>query len=211
MVPGIEKLFSKTYILGGSPCSGKSTVAERLSTQFKLQYYKVDDYEKEHLSRCDPKRHPVMFRYSRMGWNEIWVRPVSVQVEEEFEYYRERFEMIVQDLSEYDHRGPIVLEGAAYLPELISEYKADRKRVLYMVPTKAFQIHHYRQRPWINHILKECDNPKQAFENWMMRDHLFGQEILRQAAAYNYETMLIDGEQSLDRQIEQVSSYFGLL
>ena len=35
--------------------------------------------------------------------------------------------------------------------------KLDPQKVLYMVPTKAFQIHHYSQRAFIQHILKDCD------------------------------------------------------
>jgi len=118
--------------------------------------------------------------------------------------------MIIQDLEHYDIEKPILLEGAAYLPELVSQCNADPKKVIYMVPTKEFQLHHYRQREWIHHILKECDDPKQAFTNWMMRDQQFGQEILRQAEVRNYETILVDGKKSVDEQYEKVRTYFRL-
>lgn len=208
--PDTQILFSEAYILGGSPCSGKSTVAEKLSDQFNFQYYKVDDFEKEHSNRCQPDLHPTMFKYSRMGWNEIWSRPVSIQVEEELKYYRERFEMIIEDLDQYDPGKPMILEGAAYLPELLKEYKANPGKVLYMVPTKEFQVHHYHQRPWIKQILKECTSPEHAFENWMMRDYLFGQQVLRQAKIYHFMTLIVDGRLSISDQFEQVRQYFKL-
>ena len=66
-----KRLFSQTYILGGSPCSGKSTIAERLSSEFNLSYYKVDDHEREHSNRCHPEHHPVMYKYAKMNWNVI--------------------------------------------------------------------------------------------------------------------------------------------
>jgi adenylate kinase family enzyme len=203
-------LLSQAYILGGSPCSGKSTIAERLAAQYGLHYYKVDDHEEDHAKRCDPVRHPVMVAYSKMRWNDIWSRPVEFQVREEFTYYRERFEMIVQDLDTYDTGKPLILEGAAYFPDLIKSYGVDPQRVLYMVPTHAFQVRHYQQRPWIHHILRECDDPEQAFENWMMRDHLFGQEILRQAEVNHYRTLVVDGKQSIDELFEIVRDYLGL-
>lgn len=31
------------YILGGSPCSGKSTIAGMLQKEYGFYYYKVDD------------------------------------------------------------------------------------------------------------------------------------------------------------------------
>lgn len=207
MTPKVRTLFSQAYILGGSPCSGKSTVAERLAAQYGLQYYKVDDHEEDHARRCDPVRHPVMVAYSKMSWNAIWSRPVELQVREEFAYYRERFEMIVQDLDHYDAGKPLILEGAAYFPDLIEPHAVNTQRVLYMVPTHAFQIQHYQQRPWIRHILDECEEPEQAFENWMMRDHLFGQEILRQAEVNHYRTLVIDGKQSVDELFEIVRDH----
>ena len=32
------------YYLGGSPCCGKSTIAEKLSKKYGFKYYKVDDF-----------------------------------------------------------------------------------------------------------------------------------------------------------------------
>ncbi len=34
----------KSYYIGGSPCAGKSTVAEILSQEYDLYYFKVDDF-----------------------------------------------------------------------------------------------------------------------------------------------------------------------
>jgi 2-phosphoglycerate kinase len=205
--PKTRELFAQAYILGGSPCSGKSTIAERLSKEFDLHDYKVDDYEREHLARADPERHPTMHTYAKMDWDEVWMRPPQQQVEEEFAFYWERFEMVVQDLAAYSGERPLLLEGAALLPDLLEQNGVDAQRVMFLVPTKAFQLHHYSQRPWIKQILRNCDDPEQAFENWMMRDHLFGQEILRQAKARHYETLVVDGNQSVDEQYEKVKAH----
>lgn len=70
-------LFSNAFILGGSPYSAKSTIAEKLSAQFDFQYYKVDDHEQDHIGRSTPERHPVMHRYSNMSWQEIWSQPAK--------------------------------------------------------------------------------------------------------------------------------------
>ena len=32
------------YIIGGSPCSGKSTIAEMIAEKYDFNYFKVDDY-----------------------------------------------------------------------------------------------------------------------------------------------------------------------
>jgi len=93
---------------------------------------------------------------------------------------------------------------------LIKPYGVDPRHVIYIVPTKEFQVHHYQLRPWVQIILNECEDPRQAFDNWMMRDHLFGQEILRQARACNYQTIVVDGKLGVDEQFEKVRNHLGL-
>ena len=204
------RLFENAYILGGSPCSGKSTIAERLAAQFDLPLYKVDDHEQEHARRCQPERQPTMHRFTQRSWDEIWSRPAALQVEEELDYFRERFDLILEDLQAYDLGKPLLLEGAAFLPELISRAEVRRDRVLYMVPTLTFQLHHYQQRPWIRGILDQCTDPDQAFANWMLRDHLFGQEVLRQARDYQLAAVIVDGSLSVDEQFKEVVSWLHL-
>jgi adenylate kinase family enzyme len=206
----LKENLSQAYIIGGSPCSGKSTIAEKLANEYQLGYYRVDDYYQAHVKRCNPDDHPTMYKIADMSWNEIWSRPVSLQVSEEIAYYRELFGMILDDLATYEPGKAIIFEGAALLPELIAKSDIDARKVLFMVPTKAFQIHHYSQRGFINHILKECDDPEKAFENWMMRDHQFGKEILRQAENRNYKTILVDGSQDIDELYDRVKKQFGL-
>jgi hypothetical protein len=58
--------------------------------------------------------------------------------------------------------------------------------------------------------LRECDDPQQVFENWMMRDHLFGQEILRQAQAHHCHAIVVDGTRSIDELLGDVKAYWGL-
>lgn len=204
------KLFSNCYVLGGSPCSGKSTLAERLAAEFDLHYYKVDDHQAEHLKRCDPVRHPIMAGFAKMTWNEIWMRPVELQVAEEFGFYRELSGLILEDLSAHDGSQPVLLEGAAFLPEWVNQWGIPRNRAIFMVPTNAFQRHHYQQRGWIKDILQSCADPDIAFDNWMARDHIFGLEIYEQAQQFHYPTIIIDGQKDINCVYHEIVEYFRL-
>ena len=206
----LARIFTNSFVLGGSPCSGKSTIASRLSSYYGLQVYKVDDHEQAHLNRIDPARHPTMYAYSTMDWNEIWSRPVPIQVQDELAFYREKSEMILQDLLEFEEGSPLILEGAAFLPELIYPWGIDKKQCVYLIPSKDFQVHHYEQRPWISQILESCDNPQVAFQNWMERDHQFGLAIIQQLTFYPYHSIIIDGNLSLDQVYDRVAAFFDL-
>jgi hypothetical protein len=105
---------------------------------------------------------------------------------------------------------PVVLEGAAFLPELIHQYPLKCAHVVFMIPTMKFQLHHYRQRPWVQSILHECRDPKQAFENWMKRDELFGQEVTRQANANGFRVIVVNGSVNIQEQFEIIKTQFEL-
>jgi 2-phosphoglycerate kinase len=204
----LQSIFSSSFILGGSPCSGKSTIAERLSQDLDMTYYKVDDHIMHHLEKANPQEHPTMTAYAKMNWNEIWSRPVELQVAEEFRYYTEQFPMILEDLQAFKKKNSLIMEGAAFLPSLVHTWGIEPHQVLFMVPTKSFQIEHYSKRPWIDQILNECTDPQKAFANWMERDHLFGKEIIRQAQSLNYRNVIIDGSLSEDALYTKVKKHF---
>ena len=205
-----KELFSHAYILGGSPCSGKSTIAEMLSAQYDLCYYKVDDHDPDHMRQADPIQQPVMFKYTKIGWDDVWSQSVETLLTDELTYYHERFAFVLNDLSQLIDGAPPLLEGAAFLPDLICRYPVNPEHVTFMIPTLEFQIEHYSQRPWIQSILGECHNPKQAFENWMKRDHLFGLEVIRQANDHGYRVMIVDGSVDIPAQFEMIKAQFQL-
>jgi 2-phosphoglycerate kinase len=206
----LEQLFSKAYILGGSPCSGKSTIAEMISAQYGFPYYKADDHESDHRQRAQLEHQPVMFTYSKMGWDEIWSQAPERLLADELAYYHERFEYILDDFDGLNLEKPVILEGAAFLPELINPYPLKCANVVFMVPTIKFQLQHYSQRPWIQSVLHECHDPKQAFENWMKRDELFGQEVTHQANTYGFRVIVVDGSVSIQEQFEIIKTQFKL-
>jgi adenylate kinase family enzyme len=205
-----KPFLPQMYLLGGSPCSGKSSVAAELANQYPLCIYKVDDHQENHLTRSRPDSHPVMSWYAKMDWQAIFSQPVIKQVEDVLAFNRERFPMILEDVRKLEADLPLVVEGAALLPELANQISIRPRNAVYLIPTKEFQIANYAQRTWIKAILKECRQSDLAFENWMERDYLYGQEIERQAKFYGYPTITVDGRIPIIKQSEYVANSFGL-
>jgi len=67
-----------------------------------------------------------------------------------------------------------------------------------------------RPTPWIQSILRQYHDPKQAFENWMKRDELFGQEIIRQANTCGFLVMIVDGSVDVERTFDSIQLQFQL-
>jgi hypothetical protein len=182
----------------GSPCSGKSTIVRALSTDHGLSAYHCDDHWVRHVHLADVSSRPHMVSLRTMTWDEIWMRVVSAQVEDELACYREQFPLILSDLDTLPPDAPVIAEGAALLPECVAPPLTDMHQAIWIVPTEEFQRRTYKSRgPWVGEILRQCSNPAEAWERWMARDAAFAQRIVAQASSLSLQVLLADGRRTI--------------
>lgn len=193
------------YYIGGSPCSGKSTVAQALAEQYGLAYFKADDYLEDFTVQGTAAGLPVCQRIQRMSADETWLRPPQVQCQEELDYYREIAPFVTAKLAALS-APHVIAEGAAFLPCLMQ----NASHYLAITPGRAFQISRYRERPWVPHVLRDCSDKEQAFANWMERDALFAEEIRRQCTQLGLPHLLTDGSVPPEERLTQVAALFHL-
>ena len=99
------------YYIGGSPCSGKSTIAEIISKKYGLYYFKVDDFLEKYTKMGDSKGYEICKKQAGMNPEQIWMRDALVQCTEELVFYKEIFEFVLADLEKIEAKG-ILTEGA---------------------------------------------------------------------------------------------------
>lgn len=199
------------YIIGGSPCSGKSTVAEIISKKCGLRYFKVDDYLDAYLKKgaADGKKYCAAIE--KMHPEQIWMRPPALQCEEELALYEEIFAYVTEDLKKAAEKGAVITEGAAYLPCLVKKMNVPQERYLSITPTKEFQVSHYKEREWVPYVLEGCSDKEKAFANWMERDVLFAGAVQAQCREAGYVSVINDGSFSPDDMLIRVMKHFELL
>lgn len=198
------------YCIGGSPCSGKSTVAEALSAKYGLHYFKVDDHLDEYLKKGANDGKEACARIAAMSPEEIWMRDPLVQCEEELRIYEEIFPYVLADWNAIPSKKGIITEGAAYLPVLMKAQGIPADHYLSLTPTRDFQVSHYEKREWVPYVLADCSNKAQAFANWMERDALFAKAVQRQCGELGYASVINDGSMAVDRLMGLVENHFGL-
>ena len=108
-------------IIGGSPCSGKSTAAERIAQEYGAYYFKVDDHLSELIKQAADNGSAVCNAIQQMSPEEIWMREPEVQCKEEFEVYRDIAPFVFDMISRIE-ADLIITEGAAYTPEVMETY-----------------------------------------------------------------------------------------
>ncbi|MEO8286531.1 MAG: hypothetical protein ABI670_08860 [Chloroflexota bacterium] len=198
------------YWIGGSPCSGKSSIALLIAARHDLQLYVCDDHYSDHLAAADPVSYPRLARARTATWNEVWSRPVDVATSDEFEFYREEFGMVLEDIYSMPTDRPVLAEGAALLPECVAPLVSDLHKAIWIVPTEAFQLYHYSRREWIHDILAQCENPSAAFATWMGRDAQFAETVALDARNRALRVITVDGSRSIEALAAEVEAHFGL-
>lgn len=199
-----------TYYIGGSPCSGKSTVTELIAEKFDLYYFKVDDLLDSYTELGTLKNYEICRKQIELTTEQIWMREPELQCKEELQFYEEIFEFVLQDLMVSTGKSGIITEGAAYLPSLMKGRNVPENRYLSITPTREFQIFHYSQREWVPFVLEGCSNKQKAFENWMERDVLFAKEVRKQCEQEQYMSIVNDGTYSIEQLADIVAKHFGL-
>ena len=192
------------YMIGGSPCSGKSTVASLLARQYQLLHIKLDDLVDEMMSQASADSQPICLLRQDRSLEQIWMRNPKDMADEEWRFYEEIFPYVRSYLIKNQDR-PLLVEGAGLLPHLVKELECPASSYLCLTPTADFQKKHYKQREWVPYVLEGTTNPEKAFENWMQRDILFAQMVRQEAMKLGYPSLVTDGSQSENQTVEEVT------
>lgn len=199
------------YVLGGSPCAGKSAVAEELVRRYGCAYFKFDDYLDDFIRRGAAKGNALLKRVLTMTPEQTWMRDPQEQCDEEWAIYEAIAPFAWNEIARLGQKRPVLAEGAGLLPPLVKRKGLDARHACYVVPSKPFQTAHYRERNFIKYVLARCSDVEQAFDRWMERDALYALRIWQEAREQGYETYAVDGSRPLEDTIAFVESSFGLV
>jgi len=203
-----EDGLNRVFWLGGSPCSGKSSISEVLARTFDLDVYHVDEAFEAHRQRINPAQQPALSKWLDSSWNDRWMQPVDNLVQEAIACYREHFALIVDDLAARPSEKSILVEGTALLPRQVTDRLKQNTHAVWVVPTASFQRKHYSKREWARRIVEQCDAPEVAFGNWMERDIRFAEWIEAETQALGLQLLKIDGGRTIAETAEEVALCF---
>jgi hypothetical protein len=191
--------------IGGSPCSGKSTVAGGLASTRGWSLYTCDDHWDEHVRREPSARLSVLGRLASLPIDLRLRQPLDIQVADVIEAYREEFPLIRADLA--GTVSSTIVEGAALMPELLATIQIPTDRALWLVPTEKFQRAHYARRTWARELLDGISDADDLFEMWMRRDAAFARQITMQAEDFGYHVITVDADTSAESVLAEVSAW----
>ena len=205
-----ERRLEGLFWLGGSPCSGKSSISEIIASRFALDVYHVDEAFESHAQRFDPLRQPALTKWSKSSWNQRWMQPVESLVQDVIACYREHFTLVLEDIFSLTKRKSLLVEGSALLPAQVASVLSRPSRAIWLIPTADFQRAHYSKRDWVRGVLAQCSEPEVAFYNWMERDIRFARWVEAEANATHLSLLRVDGNLTIEQNAEAVARHFQL-
>ena len=198
------------YWIGGSVCSGKSTVAEQLAREWGPNVYEYDKSERDHLERlgkadlildriADPERRQA-------AHDKRWLhRPPADMATRTIRSWTERFPLVLEDLRDLS-TAPVVAQGPGLFPRLVAPVLEDRRHGVWLIATGEF-IRWARRRRGMTAPSMTSD-PEFAFENIVARDCLMAEHIRAEAEGLDLVTITVDGSDSADTVATQVAELF---
>jgi hypothetical protein len=195
--------------LGGTPCSGKTSVAKLLAEQYAVQVYHYDRHERAHLARSSPEQHPFQVAESALTMDERWVlRPVEGMMQATLAAWRERFEMVVADLLALPRTPPVLAEGPGLLPGCVAPLLTSRRQAIWLVPTEAFKRATQPTRGGAP--ANQTSDHARAYDNLIALDLRLAAYVKERAVDLGLPVLDVDGTRSLAGTAVLVAEHFAL-
>lgn len=210
-VERMQQELSHVYWLVGSPCAGKSSLANSLVATYGWQLYRGDDTYEHHASIATPEQYPTFSKITRLSSDAFWMRPLAQQLSEKIQSYQEEFPLIMADLLTFSKTKPVVAEGTALLPGLVAPLLSSPHQAIGLVPTPEFQVKCYLQRMWVKELVAKATYPEHTFALWMQRNVHFAAYVAQEALAHDLLAIQVDGSRSLEEQMLMVEQHFQLI
>ena len=200
--------FNHVFWLGGAPCASKSAVATALVEGYGHNLYRCEEHFPRHVQEADPREHPNLYRLAERSGDEKVTRTVEDQVAAQIAVYREQFSHIAEDLRAYPHDPPLLVEGAALLPEIVVNLIPAEHYALFLVPTPAFRREQDRQRMWKDEILAPGRDREQAWADRMAQDEEFAHWVAATARHRGLSVLEVDGSRTLAENVARAARHF---
>jgi hypothetical protein len=195
--------------LGGTPCSGKTSVTKLLAGQYAVQVYHYDRHEKTHSARSDPERQPHLHADSTLTMDERWLRrPVETMVAATLAAWRERCEFVIADLLALPGTAPILAEGPGLLPDCVAPFLTSPQQAIWLIPTEAFKRATQATRGGAPANL--TSDPARAYGNLIALDLRLAAHVKTRAGNLGLTVLDVDGTRSLAETAALVAAHFAL-
>ena len=211
----LTKALSHVLWIGGSPCSGKSTISHTIARISVFVVYQVDAWSGNHLARLVAAGDAQATAFLRMTMSQRWIeRSVETLTQEALSIWTRSFSLVIEDLLMLPKETFIVAEGN-FLPACVAPYLSSSHQAIWLVPTEAF-CEQGRREKWAelarrqkrHGVYDEGSDPEQLRRNMIGRDCRLARSVKQQAEERSLTVHVVDGSRSREEMTELVEQHF---
>jgi adenylate kinase family enzyme len=211
----IARRLSHVLWIGGSPCSGKSTISHTIARIYVFVDYHVDAWDGNHMARRIAAGDAEAQAFMSMSVEQRWVeRSVETLTREAITSWSRAFPLVIEDLMALPTETFIVAEGN-FFPACVAPYLSTPRQAIWLVPTEEFCERGRRER-WDQLAIRqkrhgvydEGRDPEKRRQNIIARDCRLARYVRRQAEELSLTVYEVDGHRSREEMTELVERHF---
>lgn len=199
--------LTNVYWIGGSGCSGKSSIVRLLEQEHGFTTYHCDDHWGEHQERSNPTDHSGTFRV-KAKFEEYLSLPPTEFVEASRTWFKEHFAMVLEDLDALP-KDKIIVEGVTLESDAVLEV-ADPNKVVFMIASEDFQRANFLKRDMQRTVFQGLPDPEGSFEVFVRNLAFQTRSLCNHAIELGLKVITTDGKSTLPGNLELVKEHFGL-
>lgn len=201
--------------IGGSPCSGKSTISHTIARIYVFIDYHLDAWSHNHFARRVAAGDPEASAFLRMNVDQRWIeRSVEDLAEEAISSWTRHFHQVIEDLMVLPKDSLIVAEGN-FFPACVAPYLSSPHQAIWLTPTDAFcdQARRQKQAELIRRqnrhgVYNEGSDPEKRLSNIIARDCQLARYVKQQAEEQRLVVTEVDGSCPVEEMTELVERHF---
>lgn len=216
-------LGHSVYFIGGSSCSGKSSIAKAIAEKSNLVLYRTDDHAfgKHMFELADTHDRPSTEKYRRQlcAGVDAFIRADTDTLYRAFiDFCHEVYPFLMKDIGELSKKGGVIVEGTHILPELLHD-ESKKNQYIFLISTEDQQ-----RRLWLMEMSKEAaggneyeindymrTDDKRAFENARVGLHQrIAEHIKNEAIRNDMDYAIVDRDTPLSRVQATVERHFSI-
>lgn len=207
-----QRLAHVRWIAGGTG-AGKSTVARILAARTGAVVYHGDRAERDWVSRCTPKDHPVMYANLLLSKEERAMLAPAERLERTASRHGETIGFVIEELLALPKDRPVIVDWFGNAPRDVSPLLSWPGQAVFLLPTKEFRQVALGTR---------FADPERAKANWggvdtavalanrLGRDELWDAVVRRQAVELGLPVIDIDGTRDAESVADDLARRFRL-
>lgn len=186
----------KLFLLGGRPCSGKTTLADKLGEKLNIDVIHLDEFARDCIDNSTAD-HPNIHRWKECNLVELLEKEPANLLCDYINTYEEMLPFLLRKI-DASAKQAAILEGAMLLPGLIDAFK--NKHVIktcYLQTDDAFVFEKYCRRDYVQDMIKKPEG-KKAVDNLLGRDSLFAGYISDEIEKYALPKLFIHSNDTIE-------------